>query len=330
LYGFWQTKPYEPPIAENGRVPRNDFGNVELFQSCMLPIGCVHLRNMPILNRICRKLNIDCAAAVVGFDAHGGFSHAVYDGWIICEEFKEVVVAAFQEEERESAKRLIQKNQERILGNWANLVKMVLLREKLKKKYENKKSLIDNASNLNKIDAKKLVNLDDEIKVGAKLNRLKESKGEQEDGNESNKEEDEIEKPVILSKAKKRNRAKASTQTSKRKTRAKKKKVSPPTSEEEDEENNDDDEDYEDQEVDEYEEDYKPIKRPTRSKRVAANKKNKPAKSEKHNDNVEMDSIEEDECISKNGRPIMEIGKVISLPKKSEDDDVKLSESDDE
>jgi xeroderma pigmentosum group C-complementing protein len=80
LYGFWQTKAFEPPVAEAGRVPRNEFGNVELFQRSMLPIGCIHLKGMPNLNRICRKLNIDCAAAVVGFDAHGGFSHAVYDG----------------------------------------------------------------------------------------------------------------------------------------------------------------------------------------------------------------------------------------------------------
>ncbi len=62
LYGSWQTRPYEPGYAQNGKVPRNDFGNVELFQPCMLPHGCVHLRNMPNLLRTCRKLNIDCAA----------------------------------------------------------------------------------------------------------------------------------------------------------------------------------------------------------------------------------------------------------------------------
>jgi len=285
---------------------------------------------MPYLNRICRKLNIDCAAAVVGFDAHGGFSHAVYDGWVICEEFKEVVVAAFREEEIESAKRMIQKNQERILGNWANLVKMVLLREKLKKKYENKKSLINSETALNKNDAKKLLNLDDEIKVGAKLNRLEESKDKQEeDENEPNNEETEIEKPVILSKAKKRNRAKTSTQTNKRKTKAKKKKVSPSASEEE-ENNDDEDTNYEDQEVDDCEEDFKPIKRSNRTKRVVTRKKNKPSKYAKKNDDVEMDSIEEDESSPKNGRLVLEIGKVISLPKRIEDDDVKLSESDDE
>ena len=80
LFGYWQTKMFEPPFAENGRIPRNEFGNVELFQPCMLPIGCVHIKGCPNLNRCCRKLNLDCVAAVVGFDAHGGFSHAVMDG----------------------------------------------------------------------------------------------------------------------------------------------------------------------------------------------------------------------------------------------------------
>lgn len=71
---------FEPPFAENGRIPRNEFGNVELFQPCMLPIGCVHLKGYPNMNKVCRKLKVDCVAAVVGFDAHGGFSHAVTDG----------------------------------------------------------------------------------------------------------------------------------------------------------------------------------------------------------------------------------------------------------
>lgn len=110
LYGYWQTKQYEPPYAENGRVPRNDFGNVELFQPHMIPHGCIQLKNMPNLNKVCRKLNIDCAAAVTGFDAHGGFSHAVYDGWVICEEFKDVVIDAYREDEREQARKLIEKN----------------------------------------------------------------------------------------------------------------------------------------------------------------------------------------------------------------------------
>jgi len=44
IFGFWQTKEYEPPTAENGIVPRNAYGNVELFKECMLPKKTVHLQ----------------------------------------------------------------------------------------------------------------------------------------------------------------------------------------------------------------------------------------------------------------------------------------------
>ncbi|XP_029575929.1 DNA repair protein complementing XP-C cells isoform X2 [Salmo trutta] len=76
LFGEWQTEEYQPPVAVDGRVPRNDFGNVYLFKPCMQPIGCVHLR-LPNLQRVAKKLDMDCAAAVTGFDFHGGYSHAV-------------------------------------------------------------------------------------------------------------------------------------------------------------------------------------------------------------------------------------------------------------
>ena len=106
-----------------------------MVQPCMLPFGTVHLKDMPNLNRLCRKLNIDCAAAVVGFDAHGGFSHAVMDGWVVCKEHEETVIAAFQEQEAISMQKLIDKQQERLWGNWKRIIKSLLIRENLKFKY---------------------------------------------------------------------------------------------------------------------------------------------------------------------------------------------------
>lgn len=43
IFGSWQVDDYVPPTAENGIVPRNAFGNVELFKACMLPKKTVHL-----------------------------------------------------------------------------------------------------------------------------------------------------------------------------------------------------------------------------------------------------------------------------------------------
>lgn len=43
VFGEWQVEDYEPPVASGGKVPRNEYGNVDLFKPTMLPIGCVHI-----------------------------------------------------------------------------------------------------------------------------------------------------------------------------------------------------------------------------------------------------------------------------------------------
>lgn len=49
------------------------------------------------LNKVAKKLNIDCAPAMVGFDFHSGWTHPVYDGYVVCEEFKDVLMDAWNE-----------------------------------------------------------------------------------------------------------------------------------------------------------------------------------------------------------------------------------------
>lgn len=48
-------------------MPRNEFGNVDLFKPCMLPRGAAYLRLNGLL-RIAQKLEVDCVPAVTGFD----------------------------------------------------------------------------------------------------------------------------------------------------------------------------------------------------------------------------------------------------------------------
>uniref|UniRef100_A0A8C3VAV3 XPC complex subunit, DNA damage recognition and repair factor n=1 Tax=Catharus ustulatus TaxID=91951 RepID=A0A8C3VAV3_CATUS len=134
LFGRWQTEEYQPPIAVDGKVPRNEYGNVYLFLPSMLPVGCVQLK-LPNLNRVARKLNIDCAQAVTGFDFHGGYSHPVTDGYVVCEEYKEILVAAWENEQAEIEKKEKEKREKRALGNWKLLTKGLLIRERLKQRY---------------------------------------------------------------------------------------------------------------------------------------------------------------------------------------------------
>ncbi|OZJ04548.1 hypothetical protein BZG36_02695 [Bifiguratus adelaidae] len=43
LYGDWQTEEYQPEHVVDGIVPKNRYGNVDLFKPSMCPIGGVHL-----------------------------------------------------------------------------------------------------------------------------------------------------------------------------------------------------------------------------------------------------------------------------------------------
>lgn len=90
---------------------------------------------VPGLLRIAKKLNIDCAPAVVGFDFHAGGSHPVNDGFVVCQEYEDTLIEAWEQEIEESRKREQKRYEDRVYGNWKRLVKALLIRERLKIKY---------------------------------------------------------------------------------------------------------------------------------------------------------------------------------------------------
>ncbi|XP_070501886.1 DNA repair protein complementing XP-C cells homolog isoform X2 [Chironomus tepperi] len=136
LFGIWQTEEYKPPNAENGIVPRNAYGNVELFKPSMLPGGTVHLQ-LPGLNKVCRKLGIDCSQAIVGFDSSGGWPYPVYDGFVVCKEFEEKVIDAWNREQEQAEQKEREKIEKRVYGNWKKLIKGLLIKQRLMQKYNN-------------------------------------------------------------------------------------------------------------------------------------------------------------------------------------------------
>lgn len=90
---------------------------------------------VPALNRTCKKLNVDCASALVGFDYHSGGCHPTYDGFIVCEEFAELVVAQYWLDQEEAQRREEEKVQQRVYGNWKKLIRGLLIRQRLQRKY---------------------------------------------------------------------------------------------------------------------------------------------------------------------------------------------------
>lgn len=67
--------------------------------SCITHAGTIHLKH-PRLAAVCRKLEVDFAHAMMGFDIRGGRSVPRIEGVVICEEFERYVMDAYWDEER--------------------------------------------------------------------------------------------------------------------------------------------------------------------------------------------------------------------------------------
>ncbi|KAL8246727.1 hypothetical protein R6Q59_007943 [Mikania micrantha] len=134
LYGKWQTEPLCLPSAENGIVPKNERGQVDLWSEKCLPPGTVHL-GFPRIFAIAKKLEIDYAPAMVGFDFRNGRSIPVYNGIVVCSEFKNTILEAYAEEEERRGAEERRKNEAQALSRWYQLLSSIVTRQRLNNRY---------------------------------------------------------------------------------------------------------------------------------------------------------------------------------------------------
>ena len=84
LFGEWQTVAWRPPAARDGRVPKDEWGHVELWSPACLPPGTAHLPAAPGLVAVVQRLGFDFAPAMVGFDRRNGRTVPKFDGLVVC------------------------------------------------------------------------------------------------------------------------------------------------------------------------------------------------------------------------------------------------------
>lgn len=148
LFGEWQTDPYIVPSVSsiNDPIPKSEKGVYELWNSNFLPNGCSHIStaNTTIkgLTNVARKLDIDYARAMIGFEIRQKRSVPKYDGIIVHSENEQVLREAYVEYEKKRLEKLQKKKDERIMGNWSKLVRGLLAREYVEKKYGNRKEQV--------------------------------------------------------------------------------------------------------------------------------------------------------------------------------------------
>ncbi|KAL5810062.1 hypothetical protein ACOSQ3_026758 [Xanthoceras sorbifolium] len=134
LYGKWQLEPLCLPHAVNGIVPRNERGQVDVWSEKCLPPGTVHIR-LPRVFFVAKRLEIDYAPAMVGFEFRNGRSTPVFDGIVVCTEFKDIILEAYAEEEERRQAEEKKRKEAQAISRWYQLLSSIVTRQKLNNCY---------------------------------------------------------------------------------------------------------------------------------------------------------------------------------------------------
>ncbi|ODN81917.1 hypothetical protein L202_02261 [Cryptococcus amylolentus CBS 6039] len=134
LYAEWQTEVYVPPAIVDGVIPRNSFGNIDLYAPTMLPVGAVHLPYKGIA-KVAKSLNISYAEAVTGFEFKKQRAVPTLSGIVVAAENKQLVLEAYEESTAAAEERERVKREEKALKRWVKLVNGLRVRLRLREEY---------------------------------------------------------------------------------------------------------------------------------------------------------------------------------------------------
>lgn len=134
LYSFDQTDWIIPDPIKDGIIPKNEYGNIDMFAEHMCPEGAVHIPYRGVV-RVCKRLGIDYAEAVVGFEFGHRMAVPVIQGVVIAEEHYERAVEELERDEAERARKEDEKRRKATLGMWRKMLMGLRIADRMRKDY---------------------------------------------------------------------------------------------------------------------------------------------------------------------------------------------------
>jgi len=122
FYGEWQTAAWLPPPLVGDALPTNEHGNLEIWggnPKCVPP-GAAWLPQHG-MRGVARKLGIDHVEALTGFEVKSGGSFPVFQGIVVVERHRELLVSAWGELEAVKAEKAAAKRLRVAAGRWEKL-----------------------------------------------------------------------------------------------------------------------------------------------------------------------------------------------------------------
>jgi xeroderma pigmentosum group C-complementing protein len=146
LYSRDQTDWIIPPPIVDGKIPKNAYGNMDVYVPSMVPLGAIHLPNRGT-KRICQRLGIDFAEAVTGFEFGARMAIPIITGVVVAEENEELVLGQWEKDEAERVRKEDEKRRAAALGKWRKFLMGLRVIERVREEYGDE--LDDNVDELN-------------------------------------------------------------------------------------------------------------------------------------------------------------------------------------
>lgn len=130
MYAAFQTTPYTAPPVVRGIVPKNAYGNLDVYVPSMVPPGGSHIVH-PDTARAAKLLGIHYADAVTGFEFRGRHGTAVIKGAVVASEYQEAVQEVIRGYEFERAEEQEAHRSSNALKMWRVFLKGLRIRERI-------------------------------------------------------------------------------------------------------------------------------------------------------------------------------------------------------
>ncbi|PLB47914.1 Rad4-domain-containing protein [Aspergillus steynii IBT 23096] len=134
LYAKYQTEYIIPPPIRDGVIPKNDYGNIDCFVPSMVPRGAAHIP-WPGTVRLCKKLGIDYAEAVTGFEFGSKMAVPVIEGVVVAVENEDLLKDAWRADAAEKREKERRKAEARILQTWRKFLFGLRIAERVREEY---------------------------------------------------------------------------------------------------------------------------------------------------------------------------------------------------
>ncbi|KAI0541161.1 Rad4 transglutaminase-like domain-containing protein [Xylaria digitata] len=134
LYSFDQTNWIIPDPIKDGVIPKNEYGNIDMFAEHMCPQGAVHVPYRGAV-RVCKRLGIDFAEAVVGFEFGHRMAVPVIQGVVIAQEHHEHLLEELEKDEAERARKEDEKRRKAALSTWRRFLMGLRIADRIQQDY---------------------------------------------------------------------------------------------------------------------------------------------------------------------------------------------------